>query len=258
MMDTHCHLSDPRLLEQIDGVMQRASDAGVKQIVTIGTHPGDWEAALEVAAKYSNVRCAIGVHPNYCHEVEFNLIPLLRGLQTNPSVVALGEMGLDNFHTDVPKDLQRKFFIAQLDLAAELNRPVVIHSRSAIDDCLDVMKSYRSLSAVFHCFTGKSDEADRIIEAGYIIGITGVVTFKNAPELRQIVARIPADQIVVETDAPWLSPEPMRKQKINEPAFVMHTATAVAAARGITLEEVDQLTTANASRLYRWELTPAR
>jgi TatD DNase family protein len=252
MIDTHCHLSDPRLLDQLDAVMQRAADAGVSEIVTIGTHPSDWQGALDVARIHKNVRCAIGVHPCYCHEVDFAHVSRLRELQKDPTVVALGEMGLDYFHADAPKDMQRKFFIAQLEIAAELDRAVVIHSRNAIDDCIDVMKSFPKVPAVYHCFTGNAAEADHIIEAGYFIGFTGVLTFRNAPQLREIAAKMPLDQIVVETDAPWLSPEPFRKQKINEPALVMHTAKTLAEVRGLSVEEIDRITTANARKLYRW------
>lgn len=254
MIDTHCHLSDPRLHSQLADVLRRASEAGVRGIVTIGTDPEDWPVAMKVANDHVNVRCAIGVHPCYCHNVDIQKISELRSLADTPKVVAIGEMGLDYFHAEAPRDLQRKFFIAQLELAEALNKPVVIHSRSAIGDCLDVMKSFPKIPAVYHCFTGNTDEASEIVEQGYWVGITGVVTFKNAPELRQIVAEVPSDRIVVETDGPWLSPEPMRKQKVCEPAYVMHTAGAVAAARGITLGEIDRITSENAKRLYRWEI----
>src|SRR5579862_1911203 len=147
MIDTHCHLSDPRLLDQIDDVMQRAAAAGVSEVVTIGTEPSDWRPAIDVARKYSNVRCAIGVHPCYCHRVDFTQLSNLREMQKDKSVVALGEMGLDFFHADAPRDMQEKFFIAQLEMAAELDRPVVIHSRNAIDVCLDVMKSFPKIPA---------------------------------------------------------------------------------------------------------------
>jgi TatD DNase family protein len=249
MIDTHCHLTDPALFSQLDAVMARAAAAGVNHIVTIGTSPADWPVCLEVCRRYPNVRCALGVHPNYCNEAELAQIAGLRDLQNEAAVVAVGETGLDYHYDDVPRPRQLEFFRAQLEIAADADRSVVIHSRQAIDDCLAVLKNFK-VRAVFHCFGGSKAEAARIIDAGYLIGFTGVVTFKKTAELREIAARAPADRILVETDAPWLSPEPKRGQKINEPALVMHTAAVVAAARGVDLAEIDRLTTENARRFY--------
>jgi TatD DNase family protein len=193
------------------------------------------------------------VHPNYCNEVELSALQELRPLLAKPALGAVGEMGLDYHYDSVPKSRQLEFFTAQLQIAVEANRPVVIHSRKAIDDCLAVMKDFAVPAAVFHCFTGTAPEARRILDAGWMIGFTGVVTFKKTEELRQVAAFAPAERILVETDAPYLSPEPKRGQKINEPALVMHTAAAVAAARGVTIAEIDRLTSDNARRFYRWE-----
>ncbi len=253
MIDTHCHLTDPRLAEQLEEVLARARAAGVKGIVTVATGPEDWVAALSLAKDRPNLRCAIGVHPNYCHEVEFDQVELLRELHKNPRVVALGEMGLDYHYEHAPRERQAKFFESQLQLAQELKRPVIIHCREAVDGCLGILESFKTIEALFHCFTGTEQEAQKILDAGYLLGFTGVVTFKNADALRRVSARMPADRLLVETDAPYLSPEPMRKQKINEPALVMHTAAAVAMGRGISLAQLDELSTANAKRFYRWE-----
>jgi TatD DNase family protein len=252
MIDTHCHLTDPRLADQIDAVLSRAAAAGVGKMVTIGTRPGDWEAALALVGDRDNLRCALGIHPNHCHEVDLDQIPTLRRLQQNPTVVALGEMGLDYHYDLAPKARQMQFLSSQLELAAELGRPVIIHCREAVDDCLAILRQFSSVRAVFHCFTGTLDEAERIFAAGHLIGFTGVVTFRNGRGLREVAAAAPADRILVETDAPYLTPEPMRKQKINEPALVMHTAAAVAAARGISLAVLDELTTRNALDFYQW------
>jgi len=252
MIDTHCHLTDPRLLAQLETVLSRAAAAGVSGIVTIGTQPADWDAVIKLVSDRSNIRCAFGVHPNHCHEVDPAEIPRLREIQKHPSVVALGEMGLDYHHKFAPRDQQAKFLEAQLAIAAEINRPVVIHCREAVDDCLAILKNF-PVVAVFHCFTGTRDEADRILAAGHYLGFTGVVTFKNGQPLRDIAAAAPADRILVETDAPYLSPEPMRKQKTNEPSLVVHTADVVAKSRGLSRAQLDVLTTKNASRFYRCE-----
>jgi TatD DNase family protein len=252
MIDTHCHLTDPRLFEQLDGVLARAAAAGVRNIVTVGTHPGDWEAALAVTKKRANVRCAVGGHPNNCHEFQFEELARLREFCEDSSVVALGEMGLDYHHKFSSRQTQAKYFEAQLQLARELNMPVIIHCREAVHDCLAILRAFEAVRVVFHCFTGTADEAKRIWDAGYLIGFTGVVTFHNAKELRDVAAAAPADRILVETDAPYLTPEPMRKQKTNEPAMVMHTAAAVAAAKGMSVAALDDCTTENAMRFYRW------
>ncbi len=181
--------------------------------------------------KYPNVRCAVGVHPNNCHEVPFERIADLRSYSHDARVVAIGEIGLDHHHKDASPELQAKYFEAQLGLAQELNFPVVIHSRESVDDCLAVLKHFPKVRAVFHCFTGTAADAARIWDAGHLTGFTGVVTFRNGRSLLEIAAQAPADRILVETDAPYLTPEPMRKQKINEPAMVIHTATAIAQAR---------------------------
>jgi TatD DNase family protein len=252
MIDTHCHLTDSRLLDQIDAVMQRAAGAGVTDIMTIGTHPADWPLCLDVCRKWPSVRAAVGVHPNYCHQAELADLARLPEVLRQPGVLAVGEMGLDYFHQDAPRDRQAVFFRAQLTIARDHDRPVVIHCRQATDDTLAILKDFASVPAVFHCFTGSLAEAKKIVAAGYYVGFTGVVTYKNAPEVRESAAYVPADRILVETDAPYLSPEPMRRQKINEPSLVMHTAAVVAHVRGISVSELDRITTENARRLFRW------
>jgi TatD DNase family protein len=252
VIDTHCHLTDPRLLEQLDSVLGRAKSAGVDRVVTIGTGPSDWQAALGLTQRYSNVKCAVGAHPNEAHEINAGELSKLREYCTNQNVVALGEIGLDYHYGFQHRARQREFFEKQLDLAGELKMSVVIHSRDATDDCLAVMSNFPRSNAVFHCFTGTMAEAKRIWDAGYLTGFTGVVTFKNGQELRDIAKAAPIDRILLETDAPYLSPEPMRKQKVNEPALVVHTAAIVAQVRGITLEELDAAATRNALAFYRW------
>lgn len=250
MLDTHCHLTDPRLASQIDDVLVRARAAGVTRFITIGTSLADDDAAIVLCHGRPDVRCAIGVHPNYSHEAEASDLPRLRDLQSDPSVVALGEMGLDYFHRYAPRNKQFQIFEAQLRLATELNRPVVIHCREATDDCVAVMKHCPSIRAVFHCFTGTPDEARRILDAGYLLGFTGAVTFKKNDALREAVALTPPDRMLVETDAPYLTPEPHRAQKTNEPAMVVHVAATVARVKGMSVEEVDRVTTANAERFF--------
>ncbi len=254
MIDTHCHLTDPRLYCQLEAVIQRAQQAGVDRMLTVGTTIEDAQAAIALCQRHNNVRCAIGIHPIHTEPEDQQRVQLLRGLLHQPAVLALGEMGLDYFHQEVPPDLQREVFQSQLAIAAEANLPVVIHSRLAIDDTLKVMEAFPTVAAVFHCFTGTTEEARRIAARGYLIGFTGPVTFKKNDELRAIAAAVPDEQILIETDAPYLSPEPLRKFKTCEPAFVARTAECIAAERGMSLDEFDRLTTANAERFFRWTL----
>lgn len=253
MIDTHCHLTDPRLFEQIEDVLTRAAAAGVERMISIGTDPEDDEKTVAVCRGRPQLRCAIGVHPNYCEEAELMQLPRIAKLAEEPCVIALGEMGLDYNRQFADRKRQASFFEAQLQIAVDLNLPVVIHSREAIDDTLAIMKTFPGIRAVVHCFTGTLAEAKRVIEAGYYLGFTGVVTFKKLDELRECARITPADRLLVETDAPYLSPEPVRNQKICEPALVMHTARRVAEVRGITLEELDRITTRNAEALFNWK-----
>ena len=252
MIDTHCHLTDPRLGSQLEAVIARARAANVTRFITIGTGIADDGAAIALCHGRPELRCAIGVHPNYSHEARVEDVHRLRDLQKDPSVVALGEMGLDYFHHYSPRQQQFRIFEPQLQLAAELDRPVVIHCREATDDCLAVMRGFPSVRAVFHCFTGTPDEARKIFDAGYLLGFTGAVTFKKNDALREAVALTPADRMVVETDAPYLTPEPHRSQKTNEPGMVVHVAATVARVKGMTAEEVDRVTTENAERFFEW------
>ncbi|HLL89262.1 MAG TPA: TatD family hydrolase [Tepidisphaeraceae bacterium] len=249
MIDTHCHLTDERLASQLDAVLARAAAAGVERFVTISTDPDDAAACIQLCRGRTNVRCSVGVHPNHVREVEPGAVPTLRALQADPAVVAIGECGLD-YHYDVPRDRQRQFFVPQLQLAADVGKPVVIHSRESVDDCLAVLRDFPSVRAVFHCFTGTATEAERILAAGYLLGFTGPITYKKNDALRAVVAACPLDRLLVETDAPYLSPEPVRKHKTCEPAFVAHTLAVVAQVKGMSVDEVDRATTRNAEAFF--------
>ncbi len=252
MIDTHCHLTDPRLHSQLAEVLSRAAAAGVSRMITIGTSLEDAQECLELCKNHANVRCAIGVHPNYSRDVQISDLNLLRGLQSNPAVLALGEMGLDYHYDFSPRQKQQAVFEFQLQLALELNRSVVIHCREATDDCLATMSRFAGTRAVFHCFTGTRDEARKILDAGYLLGFTGPVTYKKSDELREVASFVPDDRFVVETDSPYLSPEPMRRIKTNEPARVVHVADAIAQVRVKSRAQIDDLTTANAQRFFSW------
>jgi TatD DNase family protein len=252
LIDTHCHLTDPKLSSQLDAVIDRARAAGVTRLITIGTDLDDDRAAIALCRGRENVRCVVGIHPKYTQDARVEDVAQLRAMQAEPAVVAMGEMGLDYFHKFADRGHQARIFEAQMAMAAEVGRPVVIHSREAIDDTLAVMRGFPGVRAVFHCFTGTMAEAERIVAAGYWISFTGPVTYKKNDALREVVRIVPADRLMVETDAPYLSPEPMRGHRVNEPALVMHTARKVAEVRGVSIGELDALTTSNAGRFFGW------
>ena len=253
MIDTHVHLTDDRLLHQVDEVLTRALAAGVSRVLSISTDVDDARATAALARGRAGVRCAAGVHPNYSQDAASDFVRELRDVLTDPLVVAVGEIGLDYHHTFAPHDTQRHIFESQLALASELRKPVVIHSREAVADTLEVMRGFPEVCAVFHSFTGTMDEALAILAAGYLIGFTGPITYKKNDALRDIVKAVPTDRMLVETDAPYLSPEPVRKQKINEPSFVPHVARCIASVKGIALDKIEQATTDNADALFgRW------
>lgn len=253
MIDSHCHLTDPRLKEQLEEVLARAAGAGVGRMITIGTDLEDDRATIDVCRGRGNLRCAIGIHPNYSQDAKLEDVARLKGLIGEASVVALGEMGMDYHYQYSPREHQRAIFEGQLQLAVESGLPVVIHCREAVDDTLAVMKGFPSIPAVFHCFTGALEDAKKILDAGYLLGFTGVITFKKNEELREVVRITPMDRLLLETDAPYLSPEPMRKQKTNEPALIVHTAAVMAQVKGVAVEEMDRITSENAARFFRWD-----
>lgn len=268
MIDTHCHLDDPRLLPRMDEVLERARLAGVTRMITISTDLADSLVSLELCAKYSQLRCALGIHPHNAagrrasHDLGApaaappppmpEQIAQIAALAANPAVVAMGEMGLDYHYDFSPRLAQREVFRGQLIAYAGLNKPLVLHVREAVDDALAMLGDFGNPRGVFHCFTGTAAEAQRILQRGYYMSFTGVATFKNADWLREIIRQTPLDRLLLETDAPYLAPEPMRKQKVNEPALMVHTAAMVAKLHGMSVAELDRITTANAERLFGW------
>ncbi|MGC4032733.1 MAG: TatD family hydrolase [Tepidisphaeraceae bacterium] len=251
MIDSHCHLTDPRLFDQLDAVLARAKAAGVKGFVTIGTEIADSHLALEVAGRYSDVvRCAVGIHPNHCQNTGKEDLDALSMLAVDDLVVAVGETGLDYHYDRAERKTQREFFEAQLELAVKIDKPLVIHCREAVDDALAILGGFPTARCVFHCFTGTEKEAEAIIEANGWISFTGPITYKKNDALRKVVEAVPLDRLLVETDSPYLSPEPVRSSKFCEPAFVAYTLGMVAKVKGRPVEEIDAITTANTQKFF--------
>jgi TatD DNase family protein len=258
VFDSHCHLTDPRLLAGIEAVMQRARDAGVAGVVTVGTGIEDGRAAIGLAEQFEDVWAAAAIHPHDAGKFRPEMLAELAAILGHPRMVALGEIGLDYHYDFAPRDVQQAAFEAQLGLAAELGKPVIIHSRLAISDALAIIARARAgkgnegrpIRGVFHSFTGTVAEAKAILDAGFFVSLSGVVTFKKAGELTEVARVVPADRLLLETDGPYLSPEPMRNHKVNEPALVVHTLAKVAELRGVSADVLAGQTTRNVATLF--------
>lgn len=253
LVDTHLHLDMSPLGEAIPDVVRRARKAGVMQMITIGIDEDSSFRAVEIALSHDAVYAAVGVHPHDAVDIDVSVFERLREAAVeNPGrVVAWGETGLDYAKSYSPVAVQKAVFSNQVEIACELGLPLIIHAREASDDALDLLGACLTpgCSGVFHCFSGDIPIAKRVLDLGFYISVTGVVTFKNAQLTRDVVRYVPADRLLVETDAPFLSPVPFRG-KPNEPARVGLVAEEVARVRGITREEAACCTTRNAQVLF--------
>jgi TatD DNase family protein len=252
LIDTHCHLTFEPLAGDVPGVMARSRAAGVTRWITVGTSLEDNGRAIELAARYENMYAAVGIHPHEAKTGDAAALAELKRLAQQDKVVAIGETGLD-FHYNFSKQPdQARVFAAHLDIARALSLPVIVHSRNAFDETVEILdRDGGGLPGiVFHCFSGSADQAKQLLDRGYYLSFTGVVTFKNADATRAAAQVVPLDRLMVETDAPYMSPEPVRKQKPNEPALMVHTARLLADLKGVSLEDLAQATTSNAVKFF--------
>ena len=283
LIDTHAHLDFPDFARDLDDVLRRAEQVDVRRVITIGTSIESSRRAIELAEKYPSVYAAIGVHPSHVEEAEDDVMTPLRELAQNPRVVAIGETGLD-YHrlpseqvareeqvqvmtalrseTDEEieaqirdgayKSKQASLFQQQLDLAIELGLNVVIHQRDAWADTLDILRGYTGkVRGVCHCFGGSFEQANEVLDLDHLVSFTGIVTFKNGVAVREVAANIPLWKFMVETDCPFLAPEPFRGKRC-EPAHARIVAKAIAAARGVSFEEIAEATTETAEQFFRF------
>ncbi|MBX3396641.1 MAG: TatD family hydrolase [Phycisphaerae bacterium] len=252
LIDSHCHLTSEALFPTVHAVIHRAVDAGVTEFVTIATDLEDAVKAIALSDKYRPVHVVAGVHPHEAGKTVDGWDARLLDIARRDDVFGVGEMGLDYHYDFSDRAAQHRVFRRQLEIAVEVGKPVVIHSRDAHSDVMEILRDIAPTSgAVFHCFTGTRGEADDILDAGYWLSLTGVVTFRRSDGLREIARSLPADRIMVETDSPYLSPEPVRNVRPNEPVTVVHTAACIAQVRGISAEELAALATANTRRFFR-------
>jgi TatD DNase family protein len=252
LVDSHCHLDFPDFSSELDAVVARAKAAGIGRIVTICTRVRKFNQVLAVAEKFPEVFCSVGTHPHNAHEELDIDSKALIALTKNPKVVAIGEAGLDYHYDNSPRDAQAQGLRQHIGAARETGLPLVIHSRDCDADMAQILKEESgkgAFPAVLHCFTGGRDLAFAAIELGHYVSFTGILTFKNSQSLRDIASALPADRILIETDAPYLAPLPFRGKR-NEPSYVVETAKVLAATRGVSADEIARQTTENFFRLF--------
>jgi len=255
-IDSHAHLDMEEFDSDRDEVIQRALSANVRQLITVGIDVNSSLKAISLAEKYPSAFAAVGIHPHNADVVDKKDLKRIESISTEKKVVAIGEIGLDFYRKLSSRHNQRKRFKQQLDIAMQCNLPVVVHSREAHEDVLEILSCFEGSGSrgVIHCFSGGIDLAGAFIEMGYFISIAGTITFANASPVHEVVTGISLDRMLIETDSPFLSPIPYRGRR-NEPSRVIHTAQKVADIRGISLEEVAARTTKNARQLFRLPFT---
>lgn len=249
LIDTHCHLEMKQFDQDRDEVILRAGTAGIAAMITVGSDLEGTTGAVRLAEEYPGIYASVGIHPHDAKHFSGEIERKLREWASHGKVVAIGETGLDYHYDHSPRDLQREVFRSHLALARESGLPVIVHSREAADDTLDILKEEGNSRGVLHCFSGSREMAAEAISLGFHISVAGPVTFRKNSDLQEIARLIPDEYLLVETDAPYLSPEPLRGKR-NEPAYLVHTARYIAGLRGISPEDLTRITSLNAKRLF--------
>lgn len=254
VIDSHAHIDFPSYADDRDAMLSRMHNAGVSDVICIGTTLKHADSPRRMAEYSDNIWFTVGVHPNHADEEErFDDAEAMRELASHSRCVAIGEAGLDYFHKKADPLRQRISFETQLLVASELNLPIVIHSRNADEDMIEILDSTANkmpITGVMHCFSSGIELAEKAVEIGFYISLSGILTFKTSQWLRNIVRDLPIDRLLVETDAPYLSPEPVRKIKRNEPSHVVHTLACLADIKGIGLQEMADITSYNTRKLF--------
>jgi TatD DNase family protein len=252
LVDSHCHLDFPDFADELDDVVARAGDAGVARMVTICTRVREFPKILAVAERFDNIWCSVGLHPHSAAEEPELTVERLVELTANPKVVGIGETGLDYYYDKSPRDVQQAQFRKHIDAARRTGLPLIVHTRDADEDMAAILREEMAEGAftgVLHCFTSSRWLADAAVELGLYISLSGIVTFRNAEDLRLTAQAMPPERLLVETDAPFLAPIPHRGKR-NEPAFVADTAARVGELIGLSADDVAALTTENFHRLF--------
>ncbi len=250
LFDTHAHLDDARFDEDRETLLRELPQKGIGLLMDPGCSLPSSRAALALAEKHHWIYAAVGSHPDDADQVNDDTMEAYRRLAQSPRVKAIGEIGLDYHYEDIPREVQQEAFRKQMALARELDLPVIIHEREAHEDGLRIVSEFPDVTGVFHCFSGSREMAEYLVARGWYIGFTGVLTFKNARRALEAAAAIPLERIVIETDCPYMAPEPFRGRR-NDPGYVYRMAEKLAEIRGISLEEAENATFENGKRLYR-------
>ena len=250
LFDTHAHMNDRAFDTDRKTLLQSLPGQGVGLLMNPGCNLEDSRLSVALAEKYPFVYGAVGSHPDSADEVNEAVIEEYRKLCRNPKIKAIGEIGLDYHYEDIPREIQKKAFIMQLELAKELNLPVIVHERDAHEDGMAIIRDFPEVTGVFHCYSGSAEMARQLVDLGWYIGFTGVLTFKNARKAVETAQSIPLERIVLETDCPYMAPEPFRGKR-NHPGYLYRMAEKLAEIRGLSVEGICEITTENGKRLYR-------
>ncbi len=251
LFDTHAHINDEAFNLDRAEILEKLPEQGISLMLNAGCSLSSSRECIAMAEKYPYIYASVGSHPDAADEVNDDVLEEYRKLcKLHPKIKAIGEIGLDYHYEDIPRELQKKAFIAQLELARELDMPVIVHERDAHEDGMAIIKQFPEVTGVFHCYSGSAEMARQLTDLGWYIGFTGVLTFKNARKAIETAQSIPLDRIVIETDCPYMSPEPFRGKR-NDPSRVRYVAEKLAEIRGISTEEAMGITFENGKRLYR-------
>ena len=245
--DTHAHYCDKRFNEDRDELLGSMIDSGISLILNAGSSLRTSKFSLELADKYPFIYASVGVHPHDAKSMTADTVSELGRLLSHPKAMAVGEIGLDYHYDFSPRDVQRMRFREQLELARRLDKPVIIHEREALQDTLDIVRDFGDLTGVFHCFSGSRETAKTVLDMGWYLSFTGIVTFKNARRALEVLEIMPADRIMLETDCPYMAPEPMRGKR-NSSLYLPYIAEKIAEVRGVSAEEVAVTTMENGKR----------
>lgn len=250
MIDSHCHLADKAFIQDLDDVIARAFEGGVEKMVTIADDLSEAEKCVEIAEKYDHIFCTIGVHPHNASQwKEESGKRKIFELSRSKNVVAIGEIGLDYHYMNSPKEDQIAAFKDQIEIAKELNLPIVVHNRESIEDMLPIIEEMQPSKMVLHCCTEKWEDVEGLVERGYLLSFTGIATYPKSDVIRRTIKMCPLSQIMIETDAPYLAPDGMRGKR-NEPAFVKAVCQCIAEVKDLSFTEVEEATTKNAEEFF--------
>lgn len=259
LVDSHCHLDFPEFAPELDAVVERARAAGVRTCVSIGTKLPNFPNVRAVAERFADVWCSVGIHPHEAEKEPLDAPGVLIAHALHPKVVGIGESGLDYYYEHSPREAQRVNFRHHIEAARQTGLPLIVHTRDADDDTIAILADEMArapFTGLLHCFTGTRRLAEAALALGMYISVSGIATFKNSGELRDVLKDVPRERLLVETDAPFLAPMPLRGKR-NEPSFVVHTAAMLAGLHGVSADEIAHLTTENFFRLFTKVARPA-